>query len=953
MTPDAPRSDPYGKALLDMIGAVSGRDIGDAAGEYAGAAEALESLVDRGDVPAGMLFHTCMYSALCHDIAGNAGRAGRMYARMEREYAGELDHIVGSKRHGRRLAGGLAALGRRNLDEFSAALSDAVEWIKGIESRTGDQIEHDRADEYTALMSTLILLDDFFASMADAGAGATGRIAGYAREAGERYKEVELLDLDPPVDFMACLCLRLVQACSERSVAALRISPEAKAGMLAAGIYELRPPQKRAVDAGMLEGRSIVCASQGDRGGPLLVCIARGLNGGGAVAYLVSTGPLARRAARRIGRLSGGRLRIAVESGPYPGLGGASAGRLRDCNLIVATHTRMHDLLRSGGLAAGDIGAVVVDDAHDMGDGHAGADLEAVLALLRPAASGAAPQLLVLSAPAADGDVRSLAGWLGAEAAAPDVRPPGAGEWVCLDGLLLGRDGGGPETIPRAFYAPDGEGGGGKRLRACYAMARWSMIDGASLLILAGGAGGPAGVARAVSGMLLRARALDPDIDDAMRRGGPEWNKVAERIEAVDGDVPPHAATLAGLARSGVLYYHAELGAGYRDIVEDAAQSGRMAAVVAPCIPGADIGVRFDMVAFCDPLAVGAEGGGILDAAGYRRLAGAAGRGDRAGRCILVAESDREADEIRSRLWGDGNGAGRLRSSIGDAVRGADGNGADGNGAGALPRLLLGIVAGEGAGAAAGAAALADRLRSSWMGPPPLPAQPAEPSPDGLDALVRREMDGLVGMGLVFRDRNGQYAATPYGARAGSSALSPRQSALARACLEAMGAGAVAEADLDAAILVAAGVAVGAHGAGSGAEWKARVPPEIERLRGIFEGAGLDDPILLGRALGIAAVLRCWTASVPVAAIMERCGIAEDAAARIEDGIAADAARLLSAIEGLAAAVPCAAGGRIRGRIARMAERCLRAADGGAAAAAEPAGIPGIDRAAPPLPGTV
>ena len=146
---------------------------------------------------------------------------------------------------------------------------------------------------------------------------------------------------------------------------------------------------------------------------------------------------------------------------------------------------------------------------------------------------------------------------------------------------------------------------------------------------------------------------------------------------------------------------------------------------------------------------------------------------------------------------------------------------------------------------------------------------------------------------------------------------------------------------------------MGAHGAGRGAEWKARVPPELERLRGAFEGAGLDDPILLGEALGIAAVLRCWTASVPVAAIMERCGIAEDTAARIEDGIAADAARLLSAIEGLTAAVPCAAGGGIRARIARMAERCLRAADGGAAAPAEPAGIPGIARAAPPLPGTV
>lgn len=934
MMPRGRPPNPHGMALLDMVKAVSDRDGGGEA--YARAADSLEGLVDRGDVHADMLFYTCMYSALCHDIAGNAGRAERMYGRMERAYAGEFDGIVGSRRHAGRLAAGLADLGRRRRDKFSAALSDAIEWIKAVESRTGGPIEHDRADEYNVFMSTLILLDDFFASMADAGEGAAAKIAGLAREAEERYGQVELFDLDPPIDFMACLCLRLVKACSRRSVAALDAGVRARAGMLGAGICELQSLQKRAVDAGVLEGRSIVCVSRGDGGGPSLACLALGRSGGGrggAVAYLVSTRPLAHQAARQLGRILGGRLKVAVAAG-YSARRGAN-GSLQGCDLVVATHEKLHEMLRSGILSAGDIGAVVVGDARDLGDGRGGADLGAVLALLRTTGRGAARQFVVLSGPADDGDVQSLAQWLGAGIVAQDRALGGIRERICLDGTLLDRSGEELDAIPRPFYVPGAAGGEAKRLQACYAVVRRSAIDGASLLVLAGGAGGHAAVARGVAEMLQRARGLDPDIDDAMRRCGPVWRGIARRIEAVDDAIPPHAGTLADLARSGVLCYHPELGAGYRDVIEDAAQNYRVAAVVSPRTAEAGIGRQFDRIVFYDPLDEAAEGGGRLGPAEYCRLAGMAGGGGgaREGESILLAESDSEAEEIRSRLWNAGCGAGRLGSAIGDAVRGGAA------GSGALPHILLGIVAGEGAAVAAGA--LADRLRSSWAGPPGPPPAGGKAT-DGLDALVRREMGGLADMGLVARDRDGNYVATPYGARAGASALSPRSSVLVRACLEAVSAAGLSGEDLDMAILATAGVAMAAQGMGLCAEGAVRVPPEVERLRGILEGASAAAAGLAGRALGIAAVLHCWTSSVPAADIMERCGMSEEAAARIGDGIAADAAWMLSAIEAAAAAVPCAADDRIGGRIGRMAELCLRGAGGGMGAAAAQADIPAL-----------
>lgn len=196
------------------------------------------------------------------------------------------------------------------------------------------------------------------------------------------------------------------------------------------------------------------------------------------------------------------------------------------------------------------------------------------------------------------------------------------------------------------------------------------------------------------------------------------------------------------------------------------------------------------------------------------------------------------------------------------------------------------MVAGEGVAVAAGS--LADRMRSSWagpLGPPPAGGQAA----GDLDVLVRREMGGLADMGLVARNRDGDYVATPYGARAGASVLSPWSSVLVRACLEAVAAAGLSGEDLDVAILATAGAAMAVQGMGLCAEGTVRVPPEVERLRGILEGAGADVAGLAGRALGIAAVLHCWTSSVPAADTMERCGMGEGGRAH-RSRIAADEA---------------------------------------------------------------
>ena len=213
-TAAGPPADTYGTALLDMIDGITRHR----PESYSRAAAALERLADAGSLPDDMVFFALLHSALCYDISGCPGRAGRMYERAGQSYGDEFDYILHSRRHARGIAEGLAALGRSgDVSGLSRALDGAIDLIKRREKEAGGPLRHDAPDDYNVFMSSIILVDDFFKAASDP-RGAE-RAAKIARDAAVNAAELPTSNASPPVHFTATLYTRLIKAYGERSAA--------------------------------------------------------------------------------------------------------------------------------------------------------------------------------------------------------------------------------------------------------------------------------------------------------------------------------------------------------------------------------------------------------------------------------------------------------------------------------------------------------------------------------------------------------------------------------------------------------------------------------------------------------------------------------------------------------------------------------------------------------------
>lgn len=199
---------------LESLRAITDAALGDVT-KYGAAAAALDDAAGSGELPRGHEFYATACSALCYDMAGMRADAVRMYGLLEQRYAGEFEYIVRSPEHAGRLVGGLASLGMGDGGRLlSSALAGAVEWI--ARSASGNRVEHDTPDDYNVLMATVELLCEFYESLGDP--GSDGRAGDLAKRAGMFDDDLLHYYPDPPLGFMASLCLRLIEATHERSM---------------------------------------------------------------------------------------------------------------------------------------------------------------------------------------------------------------------------------------------------------------------------------------------------------------------------------------------------------------------------------------------------------------------------------------------------------------------------------------------------------------------------------------------------------------------------------------------------------------------------------------------------------------------------------------------------------------------------------------------------------------
>ncbi len=200
-----------------------------------------------------------------------------------------------------------------------------------------------------------------------------------------------------------------------------------KAVLNTSGIKELNPVQNEALKNGLLSDHNLVVSSPTASGKTLIAEIAMldTARKGKKAIYLVPLVALAGekyRAFKRKYEPFG--LKIALSVGDYD----SNDPWLKNYDIIICSNEKLDSLIRHGADWLKDVGLVVVDEIHMIGDSSRGPTLEIVITKLREMTN---PRFIALSATIKNSD--EIAEWLDAKLVKSQWRPVKLYEGVAFD----------------------------------------------------------------------------------------------------------------------------------------------------------------------------------------------------------------------------------------------------------------------------------------------------------------------------------------------------------------------------------------------------------------------------------------------------------------------------------------------------------------------------------------
>lgn len=200
------------------------------------------------------------------------------------------------------------------------------------------------------------------------------------------------------------------------------------------GFTDLYLPQAAAIRAGLLRGKSVLVSTPTASGKTLVATMAilKYLSGGrGKAIYLSPLRALAFEKYYEFKKTESiameNPVRVSISTGDF-----TSSRRLGAGNLLVMTNEKLDAITRNTPGWLDDIGLVVVDEIHILGDQSRGPTLEMVLSRLRSLPSR--PQIVGLSATITNAE--EIARWLGCNLVEDDWRPVPLAEGICASGSV-------------------------------------------------------------------------------------------------------------------------------------------------------------------------------------------------------------------------------------------------------------------------------------------------------------------------------------------------------------------------------------------------------------------------------------------------------------------------------------------------------------------------------------
>ena len=206
------------------------------------------------------------------------------------------------------------------------------------------------------------------------------------------------------------------------------------------GFKKLYPPQADSVESGLLDGTSILVSAPTASGKTLIAMLAilsYVSKNKGKVIYLSPLRALAAEKFSEFKKLEkiqlGNKVKVAISTGDFENI----EKNLEKSNVLILTNEKMDSIIRHGAEWVEDIGLVISDEVHLIGDENRGPTLEMILTQLKLLDSK--PQIVGLSATITNSD--EIADWLGCKLVKNDWRPVPLSEGVCDGGMVTMSDG--------------------------------------------------------------------------------------------------------------------------------------------------------------------------------------------------------------------------------------------------------------------------------------------------------------------------------------------------------------------------------------------------------------------------------------------------------------------------------------------------------------------------------
>jgi len=206
------------------------------------------------------------------------------------------------------------------------------------------------------------------------------------------------------------------------------------------GFEKLYPPQADCIKSGLLDGKSILVSAPTASGKTLIAMLAM-LNylskNNGKIIYLSPLRALAAEKFAEFKKLEkisiGKKIKTSISTGDFEHI----EKNLENSNVLILTNEKMDSIIRHGAEWVDEIGLVISDEVHLIGDESRGPTLEMILTHLK--LLDLKPQIVGLSATITNSD--EIAKWLDCKLVKNDWRPVPLSEGVYDGGKVMMSDG--------------------------------------------------------------------------------------------------------------------------------------------------------------------------------------------------------------------------------------------------------------------------------------------------------------------------------------------------------------------------------------------------------------------------------------------------------------------------------------------------------------------------------